>query len=86
MQEIRKAELEVKYANDSRVTGLLADLKSLYENDGLIVEVKSKIDRVGIEYTVVLVDRPTKNVHIYKKIYQDGTETPWEAVDLTDRG
>lgn len=55
----------------------------LYKDLGLIGEVHSKIDGEEISYELLLIDRPSTSVQIRKVIYEDGSQTEWQVVDLS---
>lgn len=60
----------------------LADL--LYKNLGLVGEVHSRINGNDIGYKLFLIDRPSTSVQIVKSFDDDGNETDWEPIDLSD--
>lgn len=71
-------------AHANKLTQFLQLADFLYKDLGLIGEVHSKIDGEEITYSLHLIDRPSTSVQIRKVINEDGTQTEWEAVDLTD--
>lgn len=86
MYEERIAELRGGLSvHKEKISNFLALADFLYKDLGLIGEVHSKIDGDDVSYSLILIDRPATSVQIAKTFFDDGTETEWEAVDLTDR-
>lgn len=85
MYEERITELNTGLAvHADKITQFLQLADFLYKDLGLIGEVHSKIDGEEITYSLHLIDRPSTSVQIRKIINEDGTQTEWEAIDLTD--
>lgn len=85
MYEERIAELNAATEQyREQITQFLALADFLYKDLGLIGEVHSKINGDEITYTLHLIDRPATSVQIIKTINDDGVETSWESIDLTD--
>lgn len=86
MYEQRIAELEAGVSQyQEQINQFLALADFLYKDLGLIGEVHSKIDGEDVTYTLKLIDRPATSVQITKVYNEDGTNTEWSAVDLTDK-
>lgn len=66
------------------LTNFLGLLDFVYKKLGLIVEVHSQIDGDEVHYTAMLVDRPSTSVQIVKTFNEDGTQSEWKAIDLTE--
>lgn len=85
MYEERIAELNAGIAEyGDKLTAFLQIADFLYKDLGLIGEVHSKINGEEVTYSLQLIDRPSTSVMIRKIINEDGTQTDWEAIDLTD--
>lgn len=82
-QRIQQLNAGLEQYSD-KLTAFLAIADFLYKDLGLIGEVHSKIDANGITYSLHLIDRPASSVQIKKTFNEDGTQTEWEVIDLTD--
>lgn len=84
MYEERIAQLNAGFQlHADKLTTFLQIADFLYKDLGLIGEVHSKIDGDNVTYSLVLIDRPSTSVQIRKTLYEDGTQTEWEVVDLS---
>lgn len=85
MYEERIAQLDAGVTQyQEQINQFLALADFLYKDLGLIGEVHSTISGDDVSYRLMLIDRPATSVQIVKTYHEDGTQTNWEAVDLSE--